>query len=110
MARRIVPAQLAFDVGVTSEQACIMCHLSANCSECCVRCQAQGKECSNSMQICSQVDLDKQGARWSTWMHLCAVHFPELRRYIPRKYKKCVDIALTKYNQRMRRIAARSEQ
>ena len=101
MARRIVPAQLAFDFGVTSEQACIMCHLSANCGDCCVRCQAAGRTCGNAMQICSQVDLDKQGARWSTWMHLVAVHFPELRKYIPRKYKKLVDIALNKYNQRM---------
>ena len=107
MTRRIEPTQLAFDFGVTAEQACIMCHLSANCGDCCVKCQASGKTCGNSMQICSQVDLDQQGARWSTWMHLVAVHFPELRRYIPRKYKKCVTIALNKYNQRMGNIAER---
>ena len=34
MTRRAEPTQLALDFGVTAEQACIMCHLSANCGEC----------------------------------------------------------------------------
>lgn len=98
MKSKYVPIQLHFDFGVTQEQACIMCHLSANCEMCCVKCQAQGKECSNAMQACSQVDLDKQGARWDTWMYNVAVHFPELKKYIPKKYKQQVDMALQKHN------------
>lgn len=95
--------QLSLDLGVTSEQACIMCNLSANCDKCCKQCQAQGRECSNKMQECSQVNLEYQGARWHNWLHLVATHYPELRKYIPRKYYRDLNMQAKIYNAKITR-------
>lgn len=100
----MIVEQLYFDFGVTPEQACIMCHLSSNCGMCCVKCQAEGKKCGNSMQSCSQYDLDKQSARWNTWMYNVAFHYPELIKYIPRKYRKQVDMAREEYKRKMHNL------
>ena len=94
--------QLSFDFGVTPEQACIMCHLSSNCNKCCKQCVSKGTQCDNSMQECSQTDLEYQGARWETWLHLVAVHYPELKKYIPKKYHKKLELQLNIYNRKMK--------
>ena len=102
-----IVSQLTLDFGVTPEQACIMCHLSANCNKCCKQCQSKGKQCDNVMQECSQVDLEYQGPRWRTWMHLVATHFPELKKYIPKKYHKELDLKLKLYNRKMKIIGGK---
>ena len=94
--------QLAFDFGITPEQACILCHLSANCNKCCKQCESKGTQCDNSMQECSQTDLEDQGARWETWLHLVAVHYHELKKYIPKKYHRELDLKLEIYNRKMK--------
>lgn len=71
--------QLELDFGVTPEQACIMCHLSSECSGCCKKC---GKECGQNCSLPSMA-LDKM--RWDAWMYLVATSLPELKRFIPRK-------------------------
>ena len=76
--------------GVTREQACIMCHLSSECSGCCIKCIAEGRNGSCNGQTCSQLTRDNEGKRWETWIHLVKNNLPELRKYIPKKYKKLV--------------------
>ena len=76
--------------GVTREQACIMCHLSSECSRCCVKCKAEGKNGSCNGQSCSQQSKDIDGKRWETWIYLVKESLPELRKFIPRKYLKLV--------------------
>lgn len=78
--------QLRIDFGITPEQACTLCHLSANCGGCCKFCQSKGGICNNSAQECSQVNLESQGLRWNTWMYLVRTKLTELRRFIPRRY------------------------
>lgn len=78
--------QLSFDFtyGVTAEQACIMCHLSSGCGGCCVGC---GNKC-GSMQACSRPGRGHDGPRFETWMYLVRNHYPELKRFVPKKYLK----------------------
>lgn len=83
--------QLEFDFGtygVTREQACIMCHLSSECNGCCVKCKAKGENGSCNGQTCSLPTRDIEGERWETWIHLVKTSLPELRKFIPKKYKK----------------------
>ena len=80
--------QLGLPLGVTPEQACIMCHLSAECGGCCRECAARGKSCSNNAQLCSQEGLESQGPRWDSWMELVRTTLPALRKWVPRKYWK----------------------
>ena len=80
--------QLSLPLGVTPEQACIMCHLSAECGGCCRECAACGKSCSNSAQLCSQEGLESQGPRWESWIALVRTTLPALRKWVPRKYWK----------------------
>ena len=54
------------------------------------------------MQECSQTDLEYQGTRWETWLHLVAVHYPELKKYIPKKYHKELELKLNIYNRKMK--------
>ena len=96
--------QLSLDFGVTPEQACIMCHLSANCDKCCKQCQSKGTICDNSMQACSQANPEYQGPRWRTWMYHVAVYFPELKKYVPQKYHKEIDLELEKYNHKIKNL------
>lgn len=88
------PQQLEIDFGITEEQACILCHLSSGCAGCCVKCKAQGKNGTCYGQTCSRHDLDKQKARWNTWMYLVRTSFPELTRFIPAKYRKQENITI----------------
>ena len=64
---------LNLDYGISKEQACILCHLSSECEGCCVKCKAENKN---------------DGNRWDTWMHLVSTSIPELKRFIPVKYRK----------------------
>ena len=73
-----------FQYGISAEQACVLCHLSAECEGCCLRCK-NDKGCYG--QTCSQPDRDTQGARWDAWMYMVATYRPDLRRYIPRKWR-----------------------
>lgn len=88
--------QLNFDFGVTPEQSCIMCHLSSECSGCCNKCIAEGRPCSNSMQSCSRPNAAFEQNRWNNWLYLVATALPELKKFIPKKYKK----ELKKYDKR----------
>ena len=76
---------LNLDWGVTREQACIMCHLSSECEDCCLRCNHKNG-CAG--QLCSQPSRDHEGQRWNTWMYLVRTSLPELKRFIPKKYHK----------------------
>lgn len=76
--------------GVTREQACIMCHLSSECDKCCVKCIAAGDNGSCGGQVCSLPTRDNEGQRWEAWIHLVKTTLPELRKFIPQKYKKLV--------------------
>ena len=56
------------------------------------------------MQACSQANLEYQGPRWRTWMYHVAVYFPELKKYIPKKYHKEIDLELEKYNHKIKNL------
>lgn len=75
-----------FSYGVTKEQACIMCHLSSECGECCIKCKKFGKNMSCNGQACSQPFIDNEGVRWDTWMKLVRTSYPNLKKFIPKKY------------------------
>ena len=79
---------LNLDYGISKEQACILCHLSSECEGCCVKCKAENKNDGCSGQGCSQPFREKEGNRWDTWMHLVSTSIPELKRFIPVKYRK----------------------
>lgn len=79
---------LNLDYGISKEQACILCHLSSECEGCCVKCKAENKNDGCSGQACSQPFREKEGNRWDTWMHLVSTSLPELKRFIPVKYRK----------------------
>lgn len=74
--------QLSIDFGVTDEQSCIMCHLSSNCAGCCKKCR--NPSCSG--QMCSIPFAKDETARWNTWMYLVRTFFPELKKFIPKKF------------------------
>jgi hypothetical protein len=58
----------------TKDQICLMCHLSAECPDCCAKCK---KECSG--QVCGLKDDPKDAVgRWVAWKTLV--------RDIPRYY------------------------
>lgn len=79
---------LDMDYGISKEQACILCHLSSECEGCCVKCKAENKNGSCYGQICSQPQREHEGQRWDAWMHIVSTSLPELKRFIPVKYKK----------------------
>lgn len=81
--------QLQLDFGITPQQACILCHLSADCGRCCTKCKEQGKNGSCYGQICSQENLDKQQSRWEAWMYLIKNYscFSNLKRFLPKNIK-----------------------
>lgn len=79
---------LNLDYGISKEQACILCHLSSECEGCCVKCKAENKNDGCSGQACSQPFREKEGNRWDTWMHIVSTSLPELKRFIPVKYRK----------------------
>ena len=79
---------LNLDYGISKEQACILCHLSSECEGCCVKCKAENKNDGCSGQACSQPFREKEGNRWYTWMYLVSTSLPELKRFIPVKYRK----------------------
>lgn len=79
---------LLMDYGISKEQACILCHLSSNCSGCCVKCKAENKNGSCYGQTCSQPFREHEGNRWDTWMYLVSTSCPELKRFVPEKYRK----------------------
>lgn len=79
---------LNLDYGISKEQACILCHLSSECEGYCVKCKAENKNDGCSGQACSQPFREKEGNRWDTWMHLVSTSLPELKRFIPVKYRK----------------------
>ena len=49
-----------FDYGVTPEQACIMCHLSSECSGCCVRCHKGCEGQRRGRCAMGSVDIQRQ--------------------------------------------------
>ena len=72
--------------GISREQSCILCHLSSGCGGCCNKCKAHGDNGACYGQSCSLPFRDHEGVRWDTWMHLVSTSFPELRKFIPKKY------------------------
>ena len=88
--------QLRLPLGVTPEQACIMCHLSSECGGCCRECAARGKTCSNLAQLCSREDMESQGPRWDSWIALVRTTLPKLRIWVPRNYWKELGLCNTK--------------
>ena len=90
--------QFDFKCGVTKEQACIMCHLSSECSGCCVKCRAEKKNNTCYGQICSLLSMNHDGARWNTWIYLVATTLPELKKFVPRKYWKAINRIKQNYN------------
>lgn len=72
--------------GVSREQACIMCHLSSECSGCCLQCK--NGHCQG--QACSQPFRETEGERWETWMYLVGTTLTELQKFLPPKYQKLV--------------------
>ena len=68
-----------------------MCHLSAECGGCCVRCIAEGRNGTCHGQICSQPGRDHMGRRFETWMYIVRNFRPDLKRYLPRKYWKLIE-------------------
>ena len=87
---KAIEQEFNFEYGVTSEQACIMCHLSAECGGCCFRCMAEGRNGTCHGQTCSQPGRDHMGRRFETWMHVVRTFRPDLKRYLPRKYWKFI--------------------
>lgn len=81
-----------FDFGVTKEQACVMCHLSSECFGCCVKCKAEDKNGTCGGQSCSLQSRDTDGQRWDAWMYLVATSLPELKKFIPKKYRKSLKL------------------
>ena len=79
-----IQLSLNMDYGVTREQACIMCHLSSGCPNCCAKCKKDG--CQG--QLCSQQFRDMDGQRWEAWIHIVKNQLPELRKFDPKKYLK----------------------
>ena len=77
--------ELHFQYGISSEQACILCHLSASCSGCCLKC-GKKEECQG--QVCSQPFKDHEGQRWDTWMYLVTTQLTHLLKYIPKELRK----------------------
>ena len=86
----MIPKQLSLNMeyGISKEQACILCHLSSECAGCCVKCKAENKNGSCYGQTCSQPSRVHDGRRWDTWMYLVSTSLPELKRFIPVKYRK----------------------
>lgn len=75
---------LIFDYGISREQACILCHLSAECTGCCKVCKEQ---CQG--QMCSQPFREHEGQRWDTWMHILRhTGLKELAKYITPELRK----------------------
>lgn len=92
----MIAKQLAFDFEVTAEQACIMCHLSSECSGCCRKCIEDGKNGScNSRQLCTQGSLE-QSKRWNAWIyHLKTFDYSKrLIKFLPEKWRKYYGIKL----------------
>lgn len=79
--------RIRFQFGVTPEQSCIMCHLSAECSDCCKKCKVEGCHGQN----CSLPSRDHDGQRWENWLYIVANFRPDLRRFVPRKYHKYIN-------------------
>ena len=79
---------LDMDYGISKEQACILCHLSSECAGCCVKCKAENKNGTCYGQNCSIPSREHEGQRWDTWMYLVSTSLPELKRFIPVKYRK----------------------
>lgn len=79
------PLQLSLNLqyGISREQACILCHLSAECSGCCQNCD---KGCQG--QMCGQPFRDYDGQRWDTWMYLVTHQLRRLLMYIPKEQRK----------------------
>lgn len=86
----MTPKQLSLDMdyGISKEQACILCHLSSECAGCCVKCKAENKNENCYGQNCSLPTREHEGQRWDTWMYLVSTSLPELKRFIPVKYRK----------------------
>lgn len=79
---------LDMDYGISKEQACILCHLSSECAGCCVKCRAENKNGTCYGQVCSLSTREHEGKRWDIWMYLVSTSLPELKRFIPVKYRK----------------------
>lgn len=80
------PLQLSLNMnyGISREQSCILCHLSAECSGCCANCKKE--DCQG--QTCSQPSRDFDGQRWDTWMYLATHQLRHLLKYIPKELRK----------------------
>ncbi len=77
-----------FDYGINHEQACILCHLSAECDRCCIKCFAEGKNGTCNGQLCSQPMRANEGQRWDAWMNILENMLPELARFISPSLRK----------------------
>lgn len=79
-----------FDCGVTREQACTMCHLSTECTRCCVKCMREGRNGTCNGQSCSIPCRDDDGVRWDAWMHFACTTRRDLIKFLPDKYKRAI--------------------
>nr|DAI98715.1 MAG TPA: hypothetical protein [Caudoviricetes sp.] len=78
--KRSIQTTLNFEYGISREQACILCHLSAECSGCCKVCK--DRRCQG--QTCSQPFREHEGQRWDSWMHILRnTKLKRLVKYIP---------------------------
>ena len=93
---------LTFDYGISREQSCILCHLSAECEMCCVKCQAENKNGSCPGQLCSQPMRHHDGQRWDAWMHILENMLPELARFIAPELRK--KYGINKLIKKMKRV------
>lgn len=80
--------ELNLDYGISKEQACILCHLSSGCEGYCMKCKAEGKNGTCCGQNCSIPSKGHYGKRWDAWMYLVSASLPELKRFVPLKYRK----------------------
>ena len=80
------PLQLSLNMeyGISREQSCILCHLSAECSECCAKCKKN--DCQG--QVCGQPFREHEGQRWDSWMYLVTHQLRHLLRFIPKEQRK----------------------
>lgn len=80
--------EICFDdgYGISKEQACILCHLSAESQGCCLDPNSEAY----GMQRCSVPYRENDGPRWDTWMYLISKKgcLQELKRFIPKDLQK----------------------
>lgn len=79
--------EFGYEYGVTKEQACILCHIAADCEGCCSKCEhRRNGACAGT--TCVQLTREEDGGRWETEMRRVNGAFKSLRRHVPEKWLK----------------------